>query len=356
MTTGSWTVGTNSNLSPLYAAKSWSGTNGRYEAWQGGTRDKWNTYAMWNKRWTQSPQPPYGYAGFSEDWTIAAYKATVGWNSNDDLRVLNKLAEEIRGHSFDLAINMAEAKKSYGLVLNNLRSVGSGLVNLKRGRVTDAFRSLGVPSRRQRPLRAKDVSGRWLEMQYGWRPLIDQAYEAGKALESVTKPRKLAFEASSKKSTRVNHSGSLAFYELWFSVQLSVKIKAELYEEMPLLRALGLTNPAAVVWEVVPYSFVVDWFLPVGSYLSAWGQIPSLKGRFLTISKGTQKGARFRKLGQFPLGMPPGGTAVREVNVRFERTPSTSLSVPAPSFNRLPRALSPARLYNAIALIHQNLR
>jgi hypothetical protein len=41
---------------------------------------------------------------------------------------------------------------------------------------------------------------------------------------------------------------------------------------------------------------------------------------------------------------------------RTKRTPTSSLSVPVPTFNRLPRALSPKRLLNAVALIHQSLR
>jgi hypothetical protein len=29
----------------------------------------------------------------------------------------------------------------------------------------------------------------------------------------------------------------------------------------------GFTNPINLAWEVLPYSFVVDWFLPIGPYL-----------------------------------------------------------------------------------------
>lgn len=35
------------------------------------------------------------------------------------------------------------------------------------------------------------------------------------------------------------------------------------------LNQLGLTNPVEVVWELVPYSFVVDWFLDVGGWVSS---------------------------------------------------------------------------------------
>jgi hypothetical protein len=31
---------------------------------------------------------------------------------------------------------------------------------------------------------------------------------------------------------------------------------------------LGLTNPVEVLWELVPFSFVIDWALPIGSFIS----------------------------------------------------------------------------------------
>jgi hypothetical protein len=33
--------------------------------------------------------------------------------------------------------------------------------------------------------------------------------------------------------------------------------------------SLGLTNPATWVWEKIPWSFVVDWLLPIGAYLDS---------------------------------------------------------------------------------------
>lgn len=35
------------------------------------------------------------------------------------------------------------------------------------------------------------------------------------------------------------------------------------------LNGLGLLNPALLWWELLPYSFVVDWFLPVGDVLTS---------------------------------------------------------------------------------------
>jgi len=357
MTIGSWSVGSSAIDSPLYAEKIWNGADGKFETWIGGTRVKWNTYTMTHTKWTQSGNSPGdGWAGGSRLHSAAGIKAFVGWTANDDLRVLNKLAEQIKGHSFDMAINMAESAKTYGLVLSNLRSLGGSLVDLKRGNIAGAFRRLGVPKRRQRPLKAKDVSGRWLEMQYGWRPLVDQAYEAGKALESLTKHRVLRFSASSSRTgPDWDFSTSPGFYHSWMKPTVRVKYLAELSEDITIARSLGLTNPLAVAWEIVPYSFVVDWFLPVGSYLSAWGVIPALKGRFLTITKATLKGHRFDPLGPQPPFRPQTGYGLKETHLALSRVSSTSLSVPRPTFKKVPQALSPAHIYNAVALVHQLL-
>ena len=35
------------------------------------------------------------------------------------------------------------------------------------------------------------------------------------------------------------------------------------------LSSVGLINPVELAWELLPYSFVVDWFLPIGPWISA---------------------------------------------------------------------------------------
>jgi hypothetical protein len=361
MTTGSWSVG-HFGTGSMAALKQWSGSDGKTEPWNGGTRTKWNNYTMLHRKMTQSVTNGF-YLTEMQVLTAAQIGGIVGWSSNDDLRMLNKLAERVRGHSFDLGINIAEAKKSYGTIMSNLQSVGSALRNLKRGRFGDAARDLGRgksdPRFRPQNLNSKDLSGRWLETQYAFMPLVSQAYEAGKALEAVTKPRGYRFSAGSgTKRATMAMSNSPTVYSTKMYLTYSKRVTAELREPLALNRSLGLTNPLEIAWEVVPYSFVVDWFLPVGSYLSAWGVIPALTGRFMTTERAAIK--------RGPTGRgsnPTSNTYLlyvagnrKESLFRTTRTGSTSLSIPRPTFNRLPRALSPRRLLSAISLIHQRLR
>lgn len=43
-----------------------------------------------------------------------------------------------------------------------------------------------------------------------------------------------------------------------------------------LANRLGLVNPAAVAWELVPFSFVVDWFTNFGGYLDGFTDLVGL--------------------------------------------------------------------------------
>lgn len=58
-----------------------------------------------------------------------------------------------------------------------------------------------------------------------------------------------------------------------FTGFMVVRIGAEVTISNPneyALQQLGLANPATVLWEIVPWSFMVDWVFDVGTSLSAF--------------------------------------------------------------------------------------
>lgn len=53
-------------------------------------------------------------------------------------------------------------------------------------------------------------------------------------------------------------------------------------ETQATLASLGLVNPMEIAWEMMPWSFVIDWFLPIGDFIKS---LSNQKG--LTFKRGT---------------------------------------------------------------------
>ena len=58
-----------------------------------------------------------------------------------------------------------------------------------------------------------------------------------------------------------------------FSTNGRCRMRADVFVTNPnayLLQQLGIANPASVVWELIPFSFVIDWVFDVGTFLDAF--------------------------------------------------------------------------------------
>jgi len=323
------------------------GGDGKYEVIGGKTRSKWNNYTL--NRWREVRSKNYlnNYMDCSKSYVVSFPQI---FQPNDILTCQSRLAEQIKGHNFNMAVSAAEGKKTANMVVNALGSVGGALLDLKRGKFESAARRFGV-NQRPSKLDHKDLAGRWLELQYGWLPLLGDVYEASKAFESLTqKPRSQRFRSRLKKTGTVDTSTSPSNWTGACNYSAMIQITAELQESLSAPRSLGLTDPLTVAWELIPYSFVVDWFIPIGSYLETLNVLHGLQGRFLT-----SKIVTFSYSG-IPKNASYNGCTANGGGVNYERIVSTGLSVGMPGVNSLPDAMSPKRIWNAIALAAQRFK
>lgn len=144
---------------------------------------------------------------------------------------------------------------------------------------------------------------------------------------------------------------------------VSRQIVAYIQEEESIPKLLGLMDPELVAWELVPFSFVIDWFAPVGSWLEARAFASSLKGLFVTtdfqkVHCGGFKQAKFRdeSLGLTSVMSPVSGGDYRYTGITVQRTVSSSLNVPMPKVKTLAKALSLQHCLNGIALLTSAVR
>jgi hypothetical protein len=123
---------------------------------------------------------------------------------------------------------------------------------------------------------------------------------------------------------------------------------------------LGLTSPISLGWELIPFSFVIDWFLPIGAALNAASAFDGL-----TFHSG-YKAYRTEKRSQIDYNLSDTSTDATYdrkeqisgsgtgTSIHYTRTKLTSF----PSA-RVPTVKNPVSLIhaaNAVALVIANLR
>jgi hypothetical protein len=286
---------------------------------------------------------------------------------------LSKIVERVKGHSFHAGVAAAEGKRTIDMCVTNLGKLGRSMLALRRGDFSTALRQLGASSRKNSKLKASDISGRWLEMQYGWLPLLSDCYQASKALEAVSKgPLTNRFTALAMRGVNHNYGGfGVTNGTVSQNFARSFRYIYEQAEEMSIPRQLGLLDPIGVAWELIPFSFVVDWFIPIGTYLSNLNQIPHMTGRWMVTNKfGTTDNVSY--IPGDPSSYPPCGyhgythkydlvtvhpSVSREAGYYWRHPLGGSYpSTPYPKMNTFNQAFSPRRLFNAISLAHQRFR
>jgi hypothetical protein len=169
---------------------------------------------------------------------------------------LEKLNAKARGE-LDLGVALAEAGATYRMVKS-----------LKK--VTDFAKRplLGDP---------RDLANGWLQWQYGWKPLVGDVFRA--ADESIrvvlNKLEKLRVRATipimvNGTTTREIISSSfkpIVVAEGKGKTSCTICVTYEVPSFDPA--RWSSLNPISLGWELIPYSFVVDWFYDIGSWLRA---------------------------------------------------------------------------------------
>lgn len=187
--------------------------------------------------------------------------------------VLVRCRSNLKQSDINLGVAFAERNATARLLGDTATSMAKAYRNLRNGNVRRAMEDLGISSRRREP-RGSNAPQKWLEMQYGWKPLLSDVYGACDALSKRSMDHWIV-TAKASKILNEDYSHSWDDFSMGkggAKVLKSVfgRIDAIPSNEVTIsLASMGITNPLLVAWELVPFSFVVDWALPVGGWLDS---------------------------------------------------------------------------------------
>ena len=83
------------------------------------------------------------------------------------------------------------------------------------------------------------------------------------------------------------------------------------------LEQFGVLNPASVAWELTPFSFVVDWFVNIGSFLRQFGDTAGLGIEHAFVSVKKSGTGQFSAIDPAPWGL---WHSSQSFSVSLERT------------------------------------
>lgn len=334
------------------------------------------------------------YGGNPKDFTRAASvsfgaKASFSppkWGANDEIRLIGKLSDKIAGSDFNLGVFLGEGREALSMIASSATRIYTALKSLKRGDIPNMYRALTGSARGRRYNRFRedgylnyddfelrelrrnqrlafldkqqsydrDLSSLWLEAQYGWMPLLRDidgaaAYVAERLERS---PERVVRVRSRIQKDYTPGNGSPTTLRLLngrsvVSKQIIARIKSE-----NTVALTGVMDVSSVAWELLPWSFVIDWALPIGSYLKARNFAGKVSATYVvsTYTCNSWRGAKYIVPGYVMSG---DWAKARESDVTLKREILTSLAVPMPTFKPLSEVASWVRAGNALALLDQ---
>lgn len=195
---------------------------------------------------------------------------TIAYN-----KALSKLYEQLRSSDLNLALTVGERKESAKMLRKAFAATASVVQKARHIR----RQLLTNPS-----LLASNL---WLQAKYGWIPLLSDIHAATEFHFHLFSEMKFKARASSRNEWKdyawSNWLGNITVKRSHESRCQFVIYAGVANSDAYNLSRITSLNPLSIAWELVPLSFVVDWFYDIGGYLQ---NMEASLGTGLTFHRG----------------------------------------------------------------------
>lgn len=268
------------------------------------------------KKYGFLPENPYSRSRFaqSKGYATSTNYGSVGWMGayeNEEVffptarwgmasefplpdmtEVVSEVLKRIKGTTWNSPVAAIEARKTAEMVSSAVEKFIYANRALRKGDISAFFSIFGLTFSRaddaRRQARFRHAYGRrpddaasnaLLEYYYGWMPTLMDIHDACKTLaDRLHSPRMDTTTVSVKRNMSVFSKGvdpvelsprTVVRWAMESIFQVRMKIKFACDYAASAAAAVGISNPLYVLYEITPWSFVADWFVPIGDFLSS---------------------------------------------------------------------------------------
>jgi len=214
-------------------------------------------------------------------------------------KAIYNIRSAIKQNRIQWGAAIGEMQQTISQIADSAKSLANAAIAAKHGNWRKAASELGLhytkalkrrikhPRKRFRKGGFSDtqrkLANRWLELQFGWKPLLSDIQGASQELadKALANPSRLRFRATAGASnpmpkvtdlsTTVNSHESITGrqrntgvsgvrYNVWYQV---------VNRNLVTSAQTGLLDIAPTIWELIPWSFVADWVAPIGPFLES---------------------------------------------------------------------------------------
>lgn len=296
------------------------------------------------------------------------YPAKGEYSSDEAVDVVNKalarLQSKIADEKAGWLINIHQRRQALDMMSNRLFSLAVFATRLKQSTIKHAFSALVMGSaqaesmfkrvdhlqaERRFKTGAKHFANNFLELHFGWEPLIKDIYATMDVLSREPPPQVVRASASARRSLVIPQAGYnpvSATVKSHTSVRVGAKIRV-VNENLFLAEQLGVINPASVIWDAIPWSFLVGWISNVSQFVGSFTDYAGLEvtGSWHTV------GYREDRAWEWIVGSNLIASGANS-SMQVER----KLGLPPVTLRLKPLKLSPTKALTAVSLLLQQLK
>lgn len=191
--------------------------------------------------------------------------SSFGSDDNAKSQALTECLNKIGGKQTDVLTNLATLRQSHSMIASNAVAIASALRAVRHGNIALAAKNLSG---------RRTMGGLYLEWQYGWKPLADDLVGAFNLFKGDASSVDGRVKETRRITKQISHTQDTPHMGYKWSCEGKAIYTCHLEgiiqnNYLHAANTWGLTNPFFTAWDLVPYSFVLDWFMPVGNFLEA---------------------------------------------------------------------------------------